>query len=164
MSNKADPATPSHSANNGKYLSFVLDGEEFGLEILKVQEIIGVMKATRVPKSPNYVRGVINLRGKVIPVVDLRLKFGMAGTIDTERTCVIVTQVRLKGLPITMGVIVDDVSEVLSIAAAQIEEPPSVSKNIDAEVLLGMGKVGKKVIMLLDIDKVLVASDSLAAG
>jgi len=103
------------NAIGGKYLSFILDGEEFGLEILKVQETIGVMKVTRVPKSPNYVRGVINLRGKVIPVVDLRLKFGMAGTKYTERTCVIVTEVRLNGSRITMGAIVDEVSEVQSI-------------------------------------------------
>jgi len=151
--------TPATHAMSGKYLSFILDGEEFGLEILKVQEIIGVMKVTRVPKSPHYVRGVINLRGKVIPVLDLRLKFGMTGVKDTERTCIIVTEVRQNGIRITMGAIVDEVSEVLTVSESQIEPPPLIGSLVDTAFLIGMGKIGKKVVMLLDIEKVLVALD-----
>jgi purine-binding chemotaxis protein CheW len=100
----------------GKYLTFRLAAEEYGLEILKVQEIIGIMKVTRVPRAPAFVRGVINLRGKVIPVVDLRLKFSLEGQADTEKTCVIVVQVAHgEGARVIMGIIVDEVSEVLNI-------------------------------------------------
>ncbi len=139
----------------GKYLTFNLAAEEYGLEILKVQEIIGIMKVTRVPRTPDFVRGVINLRGKVIPVVDLRLKFGLEGKEDTEKTCIIVVQVARADQQVTMGVIVDEVSEVLEIAAAQIEPAPEFGNAVEADFILGMGKVEQKVIMLLDVDKVL---------
>ena len=143
----------------GKYLTFELGGEVYGLEILKVQEIIGIMTVTRVPRTPDFVRGVINLRGKVIPVVDLRIKFGLEAKDDTEKTCIIVVQVKQKDSEVTMGIIVDEVSEVLDIAAAQIEAAPEFGADIQANFILGMGKVDKKVVMLLDVDRVLTGGE-----
>ncbi|MBD3222065.1 chemotaxis protein CheW [bacterium] len=143
-------------ARAGKYLSFVLGREEYGLEILKVQEIIGIMDVTRVPRTPPFVRGVINLRGRVIPVVDLRGKFNMPPTEDTQKTCIIVVQVTQGDLTVTMGVIVDEVSEVLSFQQEQIEPAPSFGGGMDeSEYITGMGKLGKKVVILLDVDRVL---------
>ena len=146
-------------AQQGKYLTFRLAEEEYGLEILKVQEIIKMMDITRVPRTPDFVRGVINLRGKVIPVVDLRLKFGMEAKDTTDKTCVIVVQVRRNEATVTMGIIVDEVSEVLDITAEQIEPPPEFGTAVDTAFILGMGKVAKKVIMLLDINKVLAGNE-----
>ena len=140
----------------GKYLTFKLGPESYGLGILKVQEIIGLMAITHVPRASQYVRGVINLRGKVIPVVDLRLKFGMESTDDTERTCVIVVQVVHGTQTIVMGLIVDEVSEVLDITENQLEPPPSFGTSVDTMFIQGMGKVGDKVIILLDVDRALV--------
>mgnify|MGYP001348793650 CR=1 FL=1 len=139
----------------GKYLTFMLCGESYGVEILKVQEIIGMMNVTRVPRTPAFVRGVINLRGKVIPVVDLRLKFDMEAKEDTERTCIIVVQVVCGDDRITMGAIVDEVSEVMDLSAAQIEEPPSFGASVNTDFIMGVGKVDRRVVMLLDVDRVL---------
>ncbi len=146
----------------GKYLTFRLAEEEYGIEILKVQEIIKMMDITKVPRMPDFVRGVINLRGKVIPVVDLRLKFGMEAKETTEKTCVVVVQLQGTVSKITMGAIVDEVSEVLDISADQIEPPPEFGTSVDTAFILGMGKVGKKVIMLLDVDKVLSTKEIAA--
>ena len=146
----------------GKYLTFKLAAEEYGLEILKVHEIIKMMDITRVPRTPAFVRGVINLRGKVIPVVDLRLKFGMESRETTDKTCVIVVQVAHAGAAsgsVTMGTIVDEVSEVLDIAGEQIEPAPEFGTSVNTDFILGMGKVAKKVVMLLDIDKVLSSGE-----
>lgn len=139
----------------GKYLTFKLGSEEFGLEILKVQEIIQMQSITRVPRTPPFVRGVINLRGKVIPVVDLRIKFGMEHIEDTERTCIVVVQIRSAASVVVMGIIIDEVREVLDIPEASIEDTPSFGTSIDTEFILGMGKIGQNVKILLDIDKVL---------
>lgn len=155
-------AVMTMSARAGKYLTFKLGVEEFGLEILKVQEIIKMMDITRVPRTPDFVRGVINLRGKVIPVVDLRLKFSMEARETTEKTCVIVVQVAHASGSVTMGTIVDEVSEVLDIVGEQIEPAPEFGSTVDTAFILGMGKVGKRVVMLLDVDKVL-SSGELAA-
>ena len=151
-------------AKAGKYLTFNLGKEIYGIEILKVQEIIGMMAVTRVPKTPAFVRGVVNLRGKVIPVIDLRLKFGLEGKEDTERSCIIVVQVGLNGGSVIMGLIVDEVSEVLNVLAEQIEASPSFGTKVDTDFILGMGKVGLKVVMLLDVDKVLSADETLTLG
>jgi purine-binding chemotaxis protein CheW len=152
-------------AKPGKYLSFVLGREEYGLEILKVQEIIGLMEVTRVPRTPSYVRGVINLRGRVIPVVDLRGKFLMPEVEDTEKTCIIVVQVTQGDLTVTMGVIVDEVSEVLSFSQEQIEPSPNFGGGMDeAEYITGMGKLGKKVLILLDVDRVLKGEELAAVA
>jgi purine-binding chemotaxis protein CheW len=150
----------------GKFLTFQLGGETYGLEILKVQEIMGLITITRVPKTPHFIRGVINLRGKVIPVVDLRRKFGLSHKDDTERTCIIVVQVSRGGMQVTMGAIVDEVSEVLDIKDDQIERPPEFGSHVDTAFILGIGKVGQKVVMLLDVDRVLTADevDSAAAA
>ena len=139
----------------GKYLTFRLAAEDYGLEILKVQEIIQMQAITRIPRTPEYVRGVINLRGKVIPVVDLRRKFGLDHIDDTERTCIIVVQIRANDHLMIMGVIIDEVREVLDIPAGSIEDAPAFGASIDTEFILGMGKIGATVKILLDIDKVL---------
>ncbi|OGI02308.1 MAG: chemotaxis protein CheW [Candidatus Margulisbacteria bacterium GWF2_38_17] len=137
-----------------KYLTFELNEEEYGLEILKVQEIIGMMNVTHVPRMPEYVKGVINLRGKIIPIIDLRMKFEMQAQEYNERTCIVEVQVQSHGQNVIMGVIVDRVSEVLDIADKQIEETPAFGANVNTEFITGMGKVGQRVVMLLDIDKV----------
>ena len=152
-----DPDTLKVKA--GKYLTFKLGDEIFGLEILKVQEIIGMMKVTQVPKTPDFIRGVINLRGKIIPVIDLRLKFMMKAHEDTTKTCIIVVQVLRQSRQFTMGILVDEVSEVLNILQEQIEEPPSFGSNVNVEFILGIGKLAQKVVMLLDIEKILTAGD-----
>ncbi|NIA14837.1 MAG: chemotaxis protein CheW [Nitrospiraceae bacterium] len=154
---QTDGGAASGSAQKlaGKYLTFKLGDEVYGLEILKVQEIIGMMNVTAVPKTPEFVRGVINLRGKVIPVIDLRLKFQMETKEDTERTCIIVVQVACEEQTVTMGIIVDEVSEVLDVDASQIEPPPAMGAGTDSDFILGMGKVANKVVMLLDADRVL---------
>ncbi len=142
----------------GKYLTFGLAGEEYGLEILKVREIFGLMDITAVPQTPHFVKGVINLRGKVIPVVDLRLKFGLEEIDSTEETCIIVVDLGT----VETGIVVDRVSEVLDIPSDSIDETPSFGGSVDTDFILGMGKIGESVKILLDIDKVL-AVDGLAA-
>ncbi len=139
----------------GKYLTFILCDEEYGLEILKVREIICIMDITAVPQTPNFIKGVINLRGKVIPVVDLRLKFGMPETEYTKETCIIVVDVQ--GL--LMGIVVDTVSEVMDIAKADIEPSPAFGSTIKTDFILGMGKVKGNVKILLSIDKILSAEE-----
>ena len=156
----ATETTLSRVAQAGKFLSFILGDEEYGLEILKVQEINGMMGITRVPRTPDYVRGVINLRGRVIPIVSLRKKFKMASVPDTEKTCIIVVQVRYVDREITMGIIVDEVSEVLNIGDGQIEPSPSFGGGMaEADFITGMGKLENRVVVLLDIDRVMSGSE-----
>jgi len=150
-------------AQAGKYLSFVLGREEYGLEILKVQEINGMMDITRVPRTQHYVRGVINLRGRVIPIICLRVKFKMPQVEDTEKTCIIVVQVQYQEDVLTMGIIVDEVSEVLNITEGAIEPPPSFGGGMEeTDFITGMGKLEDKVVILLDIDMVLDAEEMKA--
>jgi purine-binding chemotaxis protein CheW len=145
----------------GKYMTFKLAEEEYGLEILRVREIIGLMDITRVPRTHECIRGVINLRGKVIPVVDLRLKFGMPPVQATDQTVIIVVQVVAQGKQLTMGILVDQVLEVLSIDASHIEPPPCLGGGaVDIDFILGVGKAEKRVIFLLDIGKVLTADET----
>lgn len=139
------------SSCEGKYLTFVLCGEEYGVEILKIREIIGIMNITPVPQVPGYIKGVINLRGKVIPVIDLRLKFGFQEAEHTHETCIIVMEVRNK----LTGVIVDTVSEVIDVSSEEFEPTPHLGNGVDTEIILGIAKIKDKVKMLLDIDKVL---------
>ena len=143
----------------GKYMGFNLDAETYGLEILKVQEIIGLMNITAVPRTPDFVRGVVNLRGKVIPVVDLRLKFAMAAVEDTERTCIIVVEVDMNDTVVTMGVIVDQVSEVMDIASESAEPPPSFGSPESERFLLGIGKFQEEVVLLLNLEQILTESE-----
>ena len=146
-------------AGPGKYLTFGLGEEVYGLEILKVQEIIGLMRVTRVPGLPDVIRGVVNLRGKVIPVVDLRRKFAMETKTDTERTCIIVVRVWREGQAVTVGLIVDDVREVLAITSDQLETVPRFSGDVDTAFLLGMAKILQRVVMLLDVDQILSSTE-----
>ena len=139
----------------GKYLTFSLGQELFGIEILKVQEIIGIMSTTKVPNTPDHMRGVINLRGKVIPVLELRLKLIMKPVPDTARTCIIVVQVKGFDGPVTIGILVDAVSEVVQIAQSQIESAHGLGTQVNTSSLLGLGKAGGRVVILLDVDKVL---------
>ena len=150
---------PEQGHLGGKYLTFALGREEYGLAILKVREIIGFMEITAVPRTPSYVRGVINLRGQVIAVVDLRAKFGMSRAERTEQTCIIVVEISREGRKLSTGIIVDKVSEVLSIKDESIEEAPAFGGSVDTGFILGMGKIGSSVKILLDIDKVLTAEE-----
>ncbi len=146
----------------GKYLAFRLGKEDFAIQVLKVREIVGIQDITSVPQMPGYVKGVINLRGKVIPVVDLRLKFGLPEREYTQRTCIIVVQVHSGGQAIQTGIIVDEVSEVLNLAAGEIENTPDFGEDVSTPYLLGMAKVKGNVKMLLDIDQVLSNSDTVS--
>jgi purine-binding chemotaxis protein CheW len=146
-------------ARAGKYLTFQLAKEEFGICVLKEREIMGLQEITVVPQTPAHVKGVINLRGKVVPVIDLRLKFGIPAAEYTERTCIIVTQIQGQYGFILVGVIVDAVSDVLGLTGAEIEDTPDFGEEISSQYLLGMAKVKGKVKILLDIDKVLSTSE-----
>jgi len=142
-------------AKPGKYLTFALGPEEFGLEILKVREIIGYMDITAVPQTPEHVRGVINLRGQVIPVVDLRTKFAMRTEEITSQTCIIVVETRQNQQKFHTGIVVDRVRDVLDITADQIEDSPSFGACVKTDFILSMAKIGESVKILLDIDRVL---------
>ncbi len=144
---------------DGKYLTFALAKEEFGLEILKVREIIGIMDITAIPQTPRHIKGVVNLRGQVIPVVDLRLKFGMEEAQRTEETCIIVVEINSGDRTFQTGIVVDNVSEVLDIAAEEIESAPQFGSSVNTDFILGMGKIADSVKILLDIDRVLGCED-----
>jgi purine-binding chemotaxis protein CheW len=140
----------------GKYLTFALGNEEYSVPVLKVREIIKIMDITTVPQVPEYVKGVVNLRGKVIPVVDLRLKFGFPPQAYTERTCIIVVEVMLQAAGrISMGIIVDHVLEVLNVAAEEIEQTPEFGEAVETDYMKGIAKVRGRVKILLDLDRVL---------
>ncbi len=150
-----DQGTAALHDREGKYLTFTLANEDYGLEILKVREIIGLLDITAIPQTPPYVKGVINLRGKVIPVIDLRLKFGLPPLEYGERTCIIVVEVKTSLGPVQMGVVVDTVSEVLNISGADIEPAPSFGTRVDTKYILGIAKARGAIKILLDIDQVL---------
>ena len=160
--NPQDAAAPNSKPDDkpsqlrgGKFLSFFLGGEEFGIEILKVQEIMGLLPITRVPQTQRYLKGVINLRGKVIPVIDLRMKFGMPAVESTNETCIVVVHVHT----VEVGVIVDKVSEVINIPDQDIEPAPSFGAAYSTDYILGIGKTQSRVIILLNIDLVLPTSE-----
>ena len=161
-SNAGIPNPGAAEQRAGKYLAFRLGKEDFAIQVLKVREIVGIQDITSVPQMPSYVKGVINLRGKVIPVVDLRLKFGLPEREYTQRTCIIVVQVQHAGMAIQTGIIVDEVSEVLNLAASEIEDTPDFGEDVATPYLLGMAKVKGNVKMLLDIDQVLATSETVA--
>lgn len=143
------------TVKTGKYLTFTLDDETYGIGILKVKEIIGMLPVTSVPRTPDFVKGVINLRGKVIPVTDLRLKFGMAAMAYTDRTCIIVVEIDTNDSTVLIGIVVDAVSEVLNIKEEEIEKTPDFGTHLNTEYILGMAKMGGGVKILLDIDRIL---------
>ena len=150
-----DQAVKRMAEREGKYLTFSLDREEYGIGILKVKEIIGMMRITPVPQTPEFVKGVINLRGKVIPVIDLRLRFGMESIAYNDRTCIIVVEINTDSGRIHTGIVVDSVSEVLNIKSSDIEDTPTFGTKLNTDYILGMAKMGGGVKILLEIDKVL---------
>lgn len=143
----------------GKYLTFSLADEEYGIGILKIKEIIGMMPITSVPRTPDYVRGVVNLRGKVIPVIDLRLRFSMVEKDYTDRTCIIVVEIGGQEIDMIIGIVVDSVSEVLNIKTEEIEDTPAFGTSLNTEYILGMAKMEGGVKILLEIDTVLSSED-----
>ena len=151
-------------SRSGKYLTFQLGNEEFAIQVLRVREIMGIQEITAVPHTPGYVKGVINLRGRVIPVVDLRLKFGLPEVEYTQRTCIIVAQIENPGTRLLIGIIVDCVSEVLTLQAADIEDTPDFGPGVLTPYLLGMAKIKGRVKILLDIDMVLAGQEVMALG
>jgi purine-binding chemotaxis protein CheW len=153
------PENAGIEALAGKYLTFSLAEEEYGIGILKVKEIIGMMPITSVPQTPAFVKGVINLRGKVIPVVDLRLRFGMDEIDYDERTCIIVVEIAGVSGNILIGIVVDSVSEVLNIKQGEIEPTPTFGTSLNTEYILGMAKMEGGVKILLDIDQVLTEQE-----
>jgi purine-binding chemotaxis protein CheW len=155
LAEKFDQAIGVMSDREGKYLTFALAGEEYGISILKIKEIIGMMPITTIPQTPQFVKGVINLRGKVIPVVDLRLRFGMERINYTERTCIIVVEISGGSGTVMIGIVVDSVSEVLNIKGGDIEETPTFGTKLETDYILGMAKAQGGVKILLDIDRVL---------
>ena len=148
----------------GKYLTFALSAEEYGLPVLKVREIIKMMDITVVPQVPGHVKGVVNLRGKVIPVVDLRVKFGLGSQDYTDRTCIIVVEVLMLASRVMMGIIVDHVSEVLNIVGEEIEPTPDFGERVETDYMKGIAKVKGKVKILLDLDRVLGTDATLRAN
>ncbi len=144
-------------AKAGKYITFTLAGEDYGIYILSVKEIIGLMSVTKVPRTPDFVRGVINLRGKVHPVIDLRKRFGLEPKEDDARTPIIIVEVVKEDTVSHLGIVVDSVSEVINVNREELENTPSFGVDLDTDFILGLAKVNKKVITLLDIDKILTS-------
>ncbi len=145
----------------GKYLTFSLGEEEYGIGILRVKEIIGMMRITPIPQTPGFVKGVVNLRGKVIPVIDLRLRFGMEVIGYADRTCIIVVEISTASGRLLTGIVVDSVSEVLNIKGSDIEDTPSFGMKLDTDIILGMAKTGGGVKILLNIDRVLTKEECI---
>jgi purine-binding chemotaxis protein CheW len=158
---KINQAVKVMADKEGKYLTFTLAEEEYGIGILKIKEIIGMLPITSVPQTPDFVKGVINLRGKVIPVLDLRLRFGMPAIDYTERTCIIVVEIAGNSGTILIGIVVDAVSEVLNIKGDDIEKTPTFGAKLNTDYILGMAKMEGGVKILLDIDRVL-SNDELS--
>ena len=158
MTGLAEVIEQSEQVSNGrggKYLTFTMADEEYGISILKIKEIIGMLPVTTVPQTPGYVKGVINLRGKVIPVIDLRLRFEIEAMHYTERTCIIVIEIGAQDNSIHTGIVVDSVSEVLNIRDHEIEDAPTFGVNMNTEYIHGVAKIEGTVKILLEIDKVL---------
>ncbi len=142
-----------------QYLTFKLDDETFALTIGKVREVLDFTSVTRVPQTPEYMRGVINLRGSVVPVMDLNLKFGMAQTEQTVNTCIIIVEIAMEGETTILGALADSVQEVLELEPEQIEPPPKIGTKLRTEFIKGMGKHNDEFIIILDIDKVFSADE-----
>ena len=158
---KMSQAVKAMADKEGKYLTFSLASEEYGIGILRIKEIIGMMPITCVPQTPEYIKGVVNLRGKVIPVMDLRLRFGMPAMNYTERTCIIVVEISGQAGTVQVGVVVDAVSEVLNVKAEDIEPTPSFGTKLNTDYILGLAKMGGGIKILLDITRVLSSEDAM---
>lgn len=159
---RLDQAIRDTTIQAGKYLTFVLEEEAYGIGILKVKEIIGMMPITSVPRTPDFVKGVINLRGKVIPVIELRSKFEMVSIPYSDRTCIIVVEVDSEEATVLVGIVVDSVSEVMTISEGIIEKTPSFGAKMNTAYILGMAKTDGGVKILLDIDKVLSGNEIIS--
>jgi purine-binding chemotaxis protein CheW len=146
-----------------QYLSFSIAGEEHAVPILRVREIIEYDVVTRVPGTPTFIRGVINLRGQVVPVVDLVIRFGLERTQVTKRTCIVIVELLVEGVETWMGILADSVSEVVDFAEDDIEPPPAFGTKVSVAYLTGMGKVGKKFVLILDIDRLLTSDEITSA-
>jgi len=144
---------------DGKHLTFSLGKEDYGIPILQVREIIGMMEITEVPRTPEFIKGVVNLRGKIIPIMDLRTKFGMESIEYTERTCIIVVEVPVNEAKKPMGIVVDMVSEVVTIEENDIEAALDYGAKVEGNFLTGMGKIKDKVVMILNIEKILSSDE-----
>lgn len=148
-------------SETNQYLTFTLDEEIFALDIGKVREVLDFSAVTKVPQTPEFMRGVINLRGSVVPVIDMRLKFGMAKTEKTVNTCIIIVEIAMDGETTILGALADSVQEVLDLEPDQIEPPPKIGTKLNTDFIKGMGKRDEQFIIILDIDKVF-SSDELA--
>lgn len=148
----------------GKHLVFGLGDEDFGAHIRAVQEIIGIQRVTRLPGTPDHVRGVINLRGRVIPVIDLRLKFGLPARADTDKTCIIVMNIESASGVSTVGVIVDTVTEVVDLTSEQLDLPPSLGAGAETEFIAAVGKIDKRVLIVLDVQSVFASVEVTQLG
>jgi purine-binding chemotaxis protein CheW len=157
------PAEP-HSLGSGQYLTFFVGGEEYAVNILKVKEIVEFDTVTAVPKTAPWIRGVTNLRGNVVPVIDLAVKFGLPASRISKFSCIVITEVSYDGDKLIMGVMADTVSQVVQFSESEIETPPPFGTRVRIEFLLGMGTMGKKFCLILDIDKVLSADELLAVA
>lgn len=155
--------TVSSITETSQYLTFKLDDEVFALDISQVREVLDFTSVTKVPQTPDYMLGVINLRGSVAPVVDMRLKFGMAGSEVTVNTCIIIVEIELDGETTVLGALADSVEEVMELDPDQIEPPPRIGMRLKTRFIKGMGKRDDEFIIILDIDKVF-SSEELAAA
>lgn len=147
------------TVQSAQYLTFGLHTDQFAIDVSKAREILDYANLTKVPQAPKYMLGVINLRGSVVPVIDMRLKFGLPLKERTKESCCIVVEVNLDGELLTIGTLVDSVSEVVDIRADQIEPPPRLGTKLDNDFIQGMGNLGEKFVIILDIDKVFSADD-----
>jgi purine-binding chemotaxis protein CheW len=142
-----------------QYLTFTLDGGRFAIDIERTREVLAFTSATKVPRTPDFMRGVINLRGHVVPVIDLRLKFGLPRTEKTINTCVVILEVEVDGTSTILGALADSVQEVIELARDQLAPPPRIGTRINTDYIRGIGKRDDQFIMILDIDRVLTADD-----
>lgn len=154
----------SASASSTQYLTFFVHGEEYAVEILRVREVFESLPITRVPSTPHAIRGVVNVRGAVVPVVDLGVRFDVGELTVTPWTCIVVVELAIDGAPLAMGLFVDKVNQVVELEPSQIDDVPPFGVPVRLDFLRGMGAVGEKFVMLLDIERVVSPSDLLAAA
>ena len=154
----------TEAATQIQYLTFQLAGEEYAISILSVREIIDFGTVTRVPRTPQFIRGVINLRGSVVPVIDMAAKLGLPETVNTNRTCIVIVEVNLEGDRVHMGIVTDEVTQVLDLPSDEIEPPPAFGMQVNVDYLVGIGKVNKSFVLILDIDRVLSMNELSSAA
>lgn len=146
-----------------QFLTFTLDDELYAVEVVKVREVLELKPVTKIPRMPPYMRGVINIRGNVVPVLSLRLKFGMEEIEDSKDTCIVVMDITTEGDHVTIGCLADSVQEVIDLDPEQVEPPPRIGTRVDANIIKGMGKREEEFLIILDTDKVFTNEDLLAA-